>query len=79
MPGREAVQKTWDLTPQAKNEGFTTPSKVQYVIAGYDFKKLGYQWDGKMRVLNQILSTDYLQTRIRVMGGAYGDGVLFPR
>jgi Zn-dependent M16 (insulinase) family peptidase len=25
-----------------------------------------------MRVLNQILSTDYLQTRIRVIGGAYG-------
>jgi Zn-dependent M16 (insulinase) family peptidase len=47
-------------------------SLVQYVTKGYDYKKLGYEWDGKMEVLNQILSTDYLQTQIRVMGGAYG-------
>ena len=72
LPASEIVFKTWDLNPQPKNEGFLTPSKVQYVIAGYDYKLLGYKWDGKMRVLSQILSTDYLQTRIRVMGGAYG-------
>ena len=72
FPKQPVTILTWDLAPQAKNEGFLTPSKVQYVIAGFDFKKLGYKWDGKMRVLGQILSTDYLQTRIRVMGGAYG-------
>ena len=47
-------------------------SKVQYVIKGYDYKKLGYKWNGKMRVLSQILSSDYLQNQIRVIGGAYG-------
>ncbi len=72
MPAGGTVFQTWDFNPQPKNEGFPTPSKVQYVIAGFDYKKLGYQWDGKMRVVNQILSTDYLQTRVRVMGGAYG-------
>jgi len=72
LPGQAVSQRTWEFDPQVKNEGFLTPSKVQYVVMGYNFKKLGYQWDGKMRVLNQILSTDYLQTRIRVMGGAYG-------
>ena len=49
-----------------------TASKVQYVVKGYDFKKLGYKYDGKMRVLNQVLSTDWLQNQVRVIGGAYG-------
>ena len=57
---------------EAKNEGFITASKVQYVIKGYDYKKLGMEWNGNWNVLNQILSTDWLQTRIRVIGGAYG-------
>jgi Zn-dependent M16 (insulinase) family peptidase len=62
----------WSISSDRKNEGFLTSSKVQYVIEGYDFKKLGYKWTGKLRVLSQILSTDYLQTQLRVVGGAYG-------
>jgi presequence protease len=62
----------WVFNPEKRNEGIETASDVQYVIEGYDFKKLGYSWNGKMRVLSHILSTDWLQTRIRVIGGAYG-------
>lgn len=64
--------KTWtfDLTP--KNEGLMAASKVQYVIQGSDFKDLGYEWDGKMRVLNQIISREWLKNQVRVIGGAYG-------
>ncbi|MGE5499994.1 MAG: insulinase family protein, partial [Syntrophothermus sp.] len=72
LPSEKKEIKNWDLTPSKRNEGIQTASKVQYVIAGYDFKKLGYSWSGKMKVLEQILSTDYLQTKIRVIGGAYG-------
>jgi presequence protease len=64
--------QTWALKPEKKNEGIQTVSKVQYVVQGYNFKKLGFKWNGKLRVLDQILSTDWLQTRIRVIGGAYG-------
>jgi Zn-dependent M16 (insulinase) family peptidase len=42
------------------------------VIQGFDYNKLGLTWDGKWQVLNQIMSTDWLQTQIRVVGGAYG-------
>lgn len=66
------VFQDWKFDLTAKNEGFLTTSKVQYVLKGYDFKKLGFVWNGKMKVLNQILSSDWLQNRIRVMGGAYG-------
>ncbi|MFO7999892.1 MAG: insulinase family protein [Marinilabilia sp.] len=69
----EAVQtNSWAFNFEDGNEGLMSSSMVQYVIKGYDYKKLGYEWDGKMRVLNQILSRDYLQNKIRVMGGAYG-------
>lgn len=72
LPSGKSDFMTWGLVPEKKNEGILAASKVQYVISGYNFKKLGYRWDGKMRVLNQILSTDWLQTQIRVIGGAYG-------
>lgn len=67
-----AAAKTWSFSPEPLNEGIQTASKVQYVLEGYDFNKLGLTWSGKWNVLSQILSTDYLQTRIRVVGGAYG-------
>ncbi len=66
------TMQNWVLNPQPQNEAMLAASKVQYVIEGYSFKKLGYEWSGKMRVLTQILSRDWLQTRIRVIGGAYG-------
>ncbi|MEI6435730.1 MAG: insulinase family protein [Bacteroidota bacterium] len=69
--GSSSLEK-WDFSVGNINEGIMAASNVQYVIKGYNFKKLGYKWNGKMRVLKQILSTDWLQTRIRVIGGAYG-------
>lgn len=72
LPEGDGNLNTWEFTPVAKNEGLMAASKIQYVTEGYNFKKLGYDWNGKMRVLTQILSTDYLQTQVRVIGGAYG-------
>ncbi len=72
LPEKPVNLNKWEFKFEKKNEGFLTASKVQYVVKGYDMKKLGYKWNGKMNVLNQIISTDWLQTRIRVIGGAYG-------
>jgi presequence protease len=72
LPDQQATLKKWNLKREKKNEGLLTASKVQYVLQGWDFKQLGYKWDGSMRVLNQVLSRDYLQNTIRVLGGAYG-------
>jgi len=60
----------------AENEGFTTSSKIQYVAKGFNFKKLGYEYSGKMEVLRNILDLNYLWNNIRVMGGAYGAGAV---
>lgn len=72
LPDEKAADQNWSLSVSKKNEGILSTSKVQYVIQGYDFKKLGYEYDGKLRVLSQILTRDYLQKQIRVIGGAYG-------
>jgi presequence protease len=54
------------------NEAILSASQVQFVVKGYDFKKSGYEWNGKLNVLSQVISTDWLQNQIRVIGGAYG-------
>lgn len=55
-----------------KKEGMLTPSNVQYVAKGYNFKKLGYEYTGKLLVLKAIIGMDYLWNKVRVQGGAYG-------
>ncbi len=72
LPEGNGQKMTWNFEFAKKNEGLLTASKVQYVVKGYDYKKLGIDYNGKMQVLNQVLSTDWLQNRVRVMGGAYG-------
>jgi presequence protease len=72
LPEKTVAYQVWALNPVVKNEGIETASKVQYVLQGFDFRKLGIPWDGKWNVLSQVMSTDWLQTRIRVVGGAYG-------
>ena len=77
LENEKYVPQTWNFDIKKKNEGFLTASKVQYVLEGYNYKKLGYEWSGKMMVLSQILSRDWLQNQVRVMGGAYGSWASF--
>lgn len=67
------------LEAPGENEGIMTPGKVQYVAAGGDFHKFGYQFHGAMKVLETILRYEYLWTKIRVQGGAYGATARFDR
>ncbi|WP_446897748.1 insulinase family protein [Clostridium sp. LBM24168] len=62
----------YDFKLEAKNEGLMTSGKVQYVAKAYNFKKLGYSYNGSMQVLKSIANYDYLWNQVRVQGGAYG-------
>jgi len=64
---------------QQYNEGLMTSGKVQYVVKGANFCKLGYSYHGSLKVLETILRYDYLWTRVRVQGGAYGGFARFER
>ncbi|MCI8506700.1 MAG: insulinase family protein [Lachnospiraceae bacterium] len=55
-----------------KNEGFLSSSQVQYVARSGNFLEKGYAYTGAMRILQMILSYDYLWIQVRVKGGAYG-------
>ncbi len=53
-------------------EGLITASNVQYVVKGFNFARLDYKYSGKMKVLQNILESEYLYPRVRLQGGAYG-------
>lgn len=57
--------------PEKKNEGFKTTGGVSYVAHCGSFIKAG-PYTGSLKVLQNILSTDYLWQNLRVLGGAYG-------
>ncbi len=72
IPNNTPEKQVWDFDFKLDNEGLMTTSKVQYVTKGFNYKKLGYEYNGKMLVMNQILSRGYLTQQIRIIGGAYG-------
>jgi len=67
------------FNPTVKKEGIIAPVNVQYCAQGGNFKKLGYEYSGKMMVLANILRNDFLMQELRVKGGAYGILVQFAR
>lgn len=78
----EEMLENWDDTPVTTgqlhfttsyvNEGIATSGQVQYVAKGGNFAAHGFAYTGAMKVLETILKYEYLWTRIRVQGGAYG-------
>jgi len=67
------------ITFEALNEGFKTASKVQYCALAGDYVKEGYLYNGHMKVLQTIMSLDYMWKEVRVKGGAYGGFAGFRR
>lgn len=70
---------TYEYTFAKKNEGLMTAGKVQYVVKGANFRQLGYEYTGTLKVIETILKYDYLWNKIRVQGGAYGALAQFRR
>lgn len=62
----------YDLQLTNTNEGIYTPGMIQYVAMGGNYKKLGFEYHGSLRVIETLLKYEYLWTNIRVQGGAYG-------
>ncbi len=57
--------------PEKKNEGIKTTGAVSFSAIAGSFEKAG-PYSGSLRVLQSLLSMDYLWQRLRVLGGAYG-------
>lgn len=73
IPRNSALESiVYPFCEEIRNEGISTSSKVQYVLKGYNYKKLRFPYHGALQVLESLASLDYLWNRIRIMGGAYG-------
>ena len=72
FPRTAAEPEEWTLVPVTGNEGFMAASKVQFVVQGANFKKLGHEFNGHLLVLNRVMRSEWLHPQIRVKGGAYG-------
>ncbi len=56
-----------------ETEAFTSSSQVQYfAMCGNFIKAAGLPYKGSLQVLRTILGNDYLWTKVRLQGGAYG-------
>jgi len=69
---RDIQKAHYRFDMSVKNEGLLTPGKVQFVAQGFNYRKLGYTYNGNLQVLRSIASLDYLWNHVRVRGGAYG-------
>lgn len=65
------VKESFIFAVDKKNEGFKTPSQVQYVARYGNFNQRG-KFTGAFDVFSMALKYDYLWTQVRVLGGAYG-------
>lgn len=72
LSGNCDLKFDYQFAPNILNEGFKTPSNVQYVARCGNFVEKGYKYSGVLNVFKKALSTDYLWLKVRVEGGAYG-------
>lgn len=73
------AQEEYVFSDLPKSEGIYTSSKVQYVVQGFNYQKMGQEFHGIYKVMETILRYDYLWNRIRLQGGAYGAAARFER
>lgn len=75
-PSLERAART---APTIKNEAFTMASQVQYAGMGCNYIEEGLNYTGRLSILKNILSNDYLWKTVRVQNGAYGCMCSFTR
>jgi presequence protease len=72
LPDGAGSTAVWQPAFPHYHEGLTIPAQVNYVGKGANLYELGYQLDGSISVITNLLRLNYLWEKIRVKGGAYG-------
>lgn len=72
LPEGSGVTCPFTHPVENRNEGLKTSSQVNYVARCGNFRFRGYEYTGALKILQVILSYDYLWLNLRVKGGAYG-------
>lgn len=66
-----------DLPVFNKNQAFLTSADIVYDSLGGNIFDTGLNYSGRLEVLKNYISSDYLFDKIRLKGGAYGAWVYF--
>jgi hypothetical protein len=77
IPASAPAFTAWQPQPADLFEGLVIPAQVNYVGKGANLFDLGYQLDGSIDVITNLLRTTWLWDRVRVQGGAYGGYCFF--
>ena len=72
LVAESATPARHQFEPLPANEGWSVPSKVQYVGKAANLYDLGLEYHGSFAVLDALLSRGYLWDKVRVQGAAYG-------
>jgi Zn-dependent M16 (insulinase) family peptidase len=72
LPSVEGAHAVWTPDVLPANEGLTIPAQVNYVGKGANLYELGYEYDGSINVISNLVRTGWLWDKIRAQGGAYG-------
>lgn len=79
IPHGSSIKAKKGIQPVGKNEGLLSSGKIQYVAKAGNFIRQGFSHSGNLKVLQTIMSLDYLWKKIRIQGGAYGCMINFYR
>lgn len=79
LPAERRPRADFLPAPQRLNEGIGSAAGVQYVAQAADLRDYGVRYNGRLEVLSNLLSYEYLYNEIRAKGGAYGQGISFAR
>jgi Zn-dependent M16 (insulinase) family peptidase len=74
-----APAQAWSWAPVERSEALLSASKVQYVAQGANYRALGFSYSGRLELLRNILSRDFLMQKVRLENGAYGVWASFTR
>ncbi len=72
LPAHSAEPQVWPFEPTPRYEGLAVTTQVNFVGKGANFFDLGYQLHGSHLVILNHFNMDYMFSRIRLQGGAYG-------
>ncbi len=72
LPFVVSKHASWTPDRLPANEGLSIPAQVNYVGKGANLYELGYEYDGSINVISNLVRTGWLWDKIRAQGGAYG-------
>jgi Zn-dependent M16 (insulinase) family peptidase len=72
LPARPFEPQAWPYEPTPRHEGLAVVTQVNFVGKAANFFDLGYQLHGSNYVILNHFNMDYMFSRVRLQGGAYG-------